>query len=123
MLFSNYSFLQKNLERSKKDWELAHIQTAKVEEERRAGAENLDESVEVTFTTEESRQVKKSKNKSSNSKKGKEKAISTKAQPKSGASTVKPRAVVSAGSQGSVVSRAVRSTRRSAVENRNEGVS
>lgn len=79
--------------------------------------------MEVTFTTEESRQVKKSKNKSSNSKKGKEKAISKRPQPKSGVRTVKPPATSSAGLQGSVVSRAVRSTRRSAVENRNEGVS
>ena len=95
----------------------------KEEEERRAGAEDLDENVEVTYTTEESRQVKKSKNKSSNIKKGKEKAISKKQQPKSGAASVKPRAKPSAGAQSPVVSRAIRSTRRSAVENRDEGVS
>lgn len=95
----------------------------KEEEERRAGAEDLNENVEVTYTTEESRQVKKSKNKSSNSKNGNEKAISKKPQPKSGAGSVKPRAKPSAGAQGSVVSRAVRSTRRSAVENRDEDAS
>ena len=94
----------------------------KEEEERRAGAEDLDENVEVTYTTEESRQVKKSKNKS-NIKKGKEKAICKKQQPKSGAGSVKPREKPSAGAQSPVVSRAVRSTRRSAVENRDEGVS
>jgi hypothetical protein len=73
----------------------------KEEEERRAGPEDLDETQEITYTTEESRQVKKSKNKSSNSRKEK-------------ANSKKPQAKPSAGSQGSVASRPVRSTRRSA---------
>ena len=99
------------------------MQTLKDEEERRAGAEDLDENLEVTYTTEESRQVKKSKNKSSNSKK--EKADSKKPQAKSSAgapspASVKPQTKSGAGSKVSVTPRPVRSTRRSAAASRGE---
>lgn len=106
-----FLFVQKKLELSKKDWELEHIQALKEEEERRAGAEDVGEPLDLTYTTEESRQVKKSKNKSSSSRK--EKANS---------SSKKPQAKPSAGSQGSVAPRPTRSSRRSSAVSRGETV-
>lgn len=95
---------QKKVELAKKDWELEHIQAIKEEEERRA-AEEEDEILYVTYPSEESRQVKKSKSKSKPSNK----------KVKGGNSGTKKRQTrPSAGSQGtsSAVPRPSRTTRR-----------